>query len=610
MAKTTNKAPKKEDLDGLADKVASVRPDQPGAHLDKGLTEDEIKIIYDEDGNFVGVGTVDNTFEIRHDKPPLINDLDSVDKEILEEALNSVEIKDWLRKLEKRSRFFKEAFEAFFLMLFRDTVELTQHPVPSQVYLLKLLTEIISHEDYEKLHESCIFSRANSALGSKTLVSAINELLSDEDLEMLQKLDEAAQNMQGVLQQMASFMQGAQGNWTQGNINSAGYPICDGEGSLGPEGTIDPETGEECSPCEACGKYHPPMRPKTPKEKGMTAEEAREHLREMTKQFSELMKQMRQKIEETMEKLAPKAEVEVPKAVEKSKGKVDQAMSFAQDFGTEPGEYNKIPMDEILAISRKYENDRSIRDVLDQIGRMQRVARKTMRTMTEKVDNMQNKPSIRDDNLVTLMPHEMVKSRHPVTKTDFKKRLMEKEVECFDTRGERRVNRGPIIVCKDTSGSMNGAPNTWSSGFFLTLAAMARKQRREAVLINFGCSNELKCYEFSKNAKFTDYIDSASFMFGGGTDFQAPLQKAADYISQSAYDKADVLFITDGHSYVSEEFLKEFKKLKKQRDFKVITVVINVWGGREDVVESFSEKVFYLSDLQKDEDVLNTAFAF
>jgi uncharacterized protein with von Willebrand factor type A (vWA) domain len=603
----------KKDIENLAGSVAGHKPGQ-NTKIDDAFNEEDIRVFFGEDGHAVGVGSVDDTFEIRQAKKPLIKDLDSWDKEVIENAMNSSLIKDWLADLSQRSASFIEWFQTLLVILYRDEKEpeLIERPAPSQLYLLKLVTEVISHEDWESLHESCKWDPAAAALGAKTIVDALNDIISDEDLEMLQKIDEAAQNMSGVMEKLAAFMQAVGGNMTTGNMTGTGQASCSGQGSLGPEGTIDPVTGQEVDACGDCGEFHPPMRPKTPSEMGMSAEEAREHIKEMTKQFSELMAEMNQKLEETMEKLAPATEQAVDKATKKAKGRVNHMQSMLKDFGTGQGDYSKVPMQDALELMHRYENDREVKNLLDELGQKMAFARKPLRKMTETVSNMKNKPAILDGNPVTMMPHEMVKARSKKTQRNFKKRLAEKEVECYDTRGQRSVNRGPIVVCKDTSGSMHGPPNTWASGLTLALASLAKKQKRDVVLINFGSRQEIKCYEFSKSSTINEAIDGASFMFGGGTDFETPLRKAADFIKESKYNKADVLFITDGCCSVSDSFMSEFKKLKKKREFKVISVVITVGYsfGRVDVLEKFSDSVTYLSDLQKDEDLLQTAFAF
>jgi len=49
---------------------------------------------------------------------------------------------------------------------------------------------------------------------------------------------------------------------------------------------------------------------------------------------------------------------------------------------------------------------------------------------------------------------------------------------------------------------------------------------------------------------------------------------APRFAALQAYQKADVVFITDGQAPVAPEFLAEFLKIKKQREFKVFSVPI------------------------------------
>lgn len=85
------------------------------------------------------------------------------------------------------------------------------------------------------------------------------------------------------------------------------------------------------------------------------------------------------------------------------------------------------------------------------------------------------------------------------------------------------------------------------------------------------------------------------FMNSGGTDFMQPLSQAGRLIEVSRYNKADVVFITDGQSDVEEKFLGEFLDLKKRKEFRVVSLLIQ--SGMKSTLEQFSDAVVSVTEM-------------
>ena len=79
--------------------------------------------------------------------------------------------------------------------------------------------------------------------------------------------------------------------------------------------------------------------------------------------------------------------------------------------------------------------------------------------------------------------------------------------------------------------------------------------------------------------------------FDGGTDFETPLKRALKIIAEHpAYEKADVLMISDGDCQVSETFIQHLQERKAALDCMVYSVLCN--GKR--VEDAFSDEVIVL----------------
>ncbi|MDQ2820372.1 MAG: VWA domain-containing protein [Pseudomonadota bacterium] len=158
-----------------------------------------------------------------------------------------------------------------------------------------------------------------------------------------------------------------------------------------------------------------------------------------------------------------------------------------------------------------------------------------------------------------LLPSELALLADPDTALLFDLKYVESSLMCFDMRGlqdsvthvvieeERSVTEadklGPMVICIDTSGSMNGMPETIAKAVALRFAAQAREQQRRCYLINFSTSIE--------TLDLSDKVGPAALMgflhmsFHGGTDIAPALNHALDTMEQDTYKNADLLIISD-----------------------------------------------------------------
>lgn len=79
-----------------------------------------------------------------------------------------------------------------------------------------------------------------------------------------------------------------------------------------------------------------------------------------------------------------------------------------------------------------------------------------------------------------------------------------------------------------------------------------------------------------------DVLEVAEPLFNGGTDFQRPLTEARQIIEAGGrFERADVVFVTDGLCRVTPEFLAEFDTFKKRTGARVFAVLVDVGCSAE-----------------------------
>ncbi|MEN9631090.1 MAG: hypothetical protein RJA10_4318 [Pseudomonadota bacterium] len=109
------------------------------------------------------------------------------------------------------------------------------------------------------------------------------------------------------------------------------------------------------------------------------------------------------------------------------------------------------------------------------------------------------------------------------------------------------LERGPIILCLDTSGSMRGAPETIAKAVALEAVRTAHREHRGCLLMAFGGPDEIVEHELSHTrAGLQALMDLMGQGFDGGTDVQGPIERAIERVHQARWASADLLIVSDG----------------------------------------------------------------
>ena len=139
---------------------------------------------------------------------------------------------------------------------------------------------------------------------------------------------------------------------------------------------------------------------------------------------------------------------------------------------------------------------------------------------------------------------------------------IEKEVE---KERKKEGQKGPIIICVDTSGSMYGAPETVAKAITLMLTAKARKEKRNCYLINF--STGTVCTDMSGAVGVNKINDFLELSFGGGTDVGAGLEVGVEQMEKENYKNSDLLVISDGDfGYISNSLEQKMRQKRKEKN--------------------------------------------
>jgi uncharacterized protein with von Willebrand factor type A (vWA) domain len=204
----------------------------------------------------------------------------------------------------------------------------------------------------------------------------------------------------------------------------------------------------------------------------------------------------------------------------------------------------------------------------------------------------------RSAELSRMLPCEAVQLGHPVLKYLWHARRADQALLTYrveglmperlsgeregvdETRKPRpRLERGPIILCIDTSGSMSGAPENIAKAIALEAARTAHRERRRCLLYTFGGPGQIVEHDLSLDERsLPRLLTFLGSSFGGGTDIAAPLEHAARRLGEDGWSRADVVLVTDGEFPTQTTAYATMAAAKEARGARVHGILI---GNRQ-----------------------------
>jgi len=237
-------------------------------------------------------------------------------------------------------------------------------------------------------------------------------------------------------------------------------------------------------------------------------------------------------------------------------------------------------------------------------------ARHTMATIRENRSQPQHVPDLpgqtrglqRSDRIARMLPSEALLLGHARLRLLWHARRAERALLCYEddaplaqARQEPlplqvplpspqpapRAVSGPLLVCVDTSGSMQGGAEALAKAVVLEAMRSALRQGRACHVFAFGGEQELLELELELNHAGLERL--CSFLgqaFGGGTDICGPLERVLAKLQEVRWQRADLLLATDGEFGATPAVVEQLEAAKAGLGLRVQGVLI---GDRETV---------------------------
>lgn len=266
--------------------------------------------------------------------------------------------------------------------------------------------------------------------------------------------------------------------------------------------------------------------------------------------------------------LTPQQVQALGKACDKAQKETEDAESNMRGCGMEPPTDEDLDPAEYMEYLKEFETE-DMQKLLKDVGRLGKVASKAAK---QAIPGFAGRGSNRFyGDRIELLPEEMLLNMVcPEMEDTFMLQLAGGELPQCVEQEYAPPGRGPVVFCIDESGSMSGQQLHIAKALAVASIRTAKEHNRASWAVSF-CT-EARTHDTRTLKGMTDFMTPRP---RGGTSFVAPLKEAARVIDKEFQAKqADILFLTDGCSYMSDEFKATFRDWKQRKGVRVFVVTI------------------------------------
>ena len=286
----------------------------------------------------------------------------------------------------------------------------------------------------------------------------------------------------------------------------------------------------------------------------------------------------------------------VAHAVTSAAERAREVQSVIAAWSDEPGHLEKTQANEdLLALVR---NSDVLREVSKYLGRFRELFANGKRNGYAYGRGEKYTLELGRD-LTRALSSELAMLASPETLPLFLRKYQRGQVKQYQRREPIYQGAGDIICCLDESDSTCGAPAAWGKAVALTLLEIAADGHRSFALIHFSGRGSFRTDLFRPGAyTAADKMAAAEVFLGGGTDFQTPMDEALRLMGEEGFERADVVFVTDGACALPAEYLVRFREEQKSRRFTVTGILLDEGcAGMDFSLHPFCQDIYRTSEL-------------
>jgi uncharacterized protein with von Willebrand factor type A (vWA) domain len=293
----------------------------------------------------------------------------------------------------------------------------------------------------------------------------------------------------------------------------------------------------------------------------------------------------------------------VGRAVAGAGKEVGELREASGALGLGPGEPGSNDPRAVAAVFRRVRGDPALRRICELAGRFRRVAQSRQRQkVAHGLDDVVGVEPGGD--VGRLLPAELAKLMLPELELDTLRRIAERQALCRECHAVEPVGKGPVIVCLDESGSMQGEKAHTAKALALALAWVARHQRRWCALVAYSGDSGERLLPLPPGrwdeARLADWL---SAFIGRGSDIDVPVRELPRMYAElkAPPGVTDVIFVTDAKCRLGPDLQYRFLDWKRSARARLVTLVIDNTPGDLALV---SDEVHAVRSLAPDSDAV------
>jgi len=325
---------------------------------------------------------------------------------------------------------------------------------------------------------------------------------------------------------------------------------------------------------------------------------------------SETQKQAQQTAQEAAEQLLEQNKAsmvnQLNQSAKKAAHEVDGTMDFVRGFseaaGGEPGRADLATISEAMRLLYNNPQLKQLGEFLGWAKRSTRAARRKVKRGLTELTGYKTK-ELQPAHLASWEYAAMV-SQNQMVKVDFLSRVADGGVYHRHYTGEEQKHKGGMVIVRDESGSMSGAPHCLAVAVEWALLEMARKEKRPFFSVPFSYHHHVWDAQTATVETIFEHLEH----FYDSTTKPWPALITALNLIDAGDMTADILFLTDeAFGRPTAEFKKALAAAKLRRPVKIIAVIV---GARRSGEVDWADKVIPLTDLVAEKERLSEVFDF
>ena len=306
-----------------------------------------------------------------------------------------------------------------------------------------------------------------------------------------------------------------------------------------------------------------------------------------------------QMLDTTMLRQTEAVDLAVSAAVQAATDRAQEVQSIIGAWSDEPSNMRCTHGD--LALLEKVRQSTALKEISKYLGRFREIFAQAKKN-SYAYGRGETYSLELGNNLSRALTSELAMLATPETIPLFLRKYQQKQIKQYHRREPIYKGMGDIICCLDESSSTEGEAAAWGKAVAMTLLEIAAESRRSFALIHFAGSSSCQVDIFRPDEyTLDDKLTAAETFLGGGTNFERPICEAIRLMDAEGFEKADVVFITDGECELPDACRRELQAAQFVYHFTVTGILLDEGHADMDFsLKPFCQKIYRTSELTEE----------